>query len=340
MFGKPTFVANVRHGYALWKTKGLFSEHLLIDEDVKHCVPRPHHDYFYSSVKFFLPKDKVCDVLKISGSINYDGLKKELTARCGALGANYATLYLGMLVGSGKMTISQVKKNDMYPRMIQGKILPYNKMAKQMMKLKRANNKRYKKQLKADFATYAYSECYDPKKNKTRRKKKKGGSKTRKFRNTKNKSCKKNRMTSCCPHMPPNSEGQYAATSGMKLLHYKGKKYELFTCCPMCAENMNKLAKTNVKKFDKVYKAKIDKNHNLKLSNKATGKFIQIARLHKRKTKRHRGGTQLIGGSDTQLIGGVAISDYPPGRAFEKFKKKDLQEYQNYKLQKGGLVIF
>ena len=51
---------------------------------------------------------------------------------------------------------------------------------------------------------------------------------------------------------------------------------------------MNKLAKTNVKKFDKVYKAKIDKNHNLKLSNKATGKFIQIARLHKRKTKRHR----------------------------------------------------
>ena len=81
MFGKPTFVANVRHGYALWKTKGLFSEHLLIDEDVKHCVPRPHHDYFYSSVKFFLPKDKVCDVLKISGSINYDGLKKELTAR-------------------------------------------------------------------------------------------------------------------------------------------------------------------------------------------------------------------------------------------------------------------
>ena len=56
MFGKPTFVANVRHGYALWKTKGLFTHHLLIDEDVKHCVPRIHHDYFYSSVKVFCSK--------------------------------------------------------------------------------------------------------------------------------------------------------------------------------------------------------------------------------------------------------------------------------------------
>ena len=76
MFGKPTFVANVKDGYALWKTRGLFSQHLLIDEEVKHCVPRVHYDYFYSSVKFFIPKDKVCDVLKISGSLNYDGLKK------------------------------------------------------------------------------------------------------------------------------------------------------------------------------------------------------------------------------------------------------------------------
>ena len=179
MFGKPTFVANVRHGRALWKTKGLFTQHLLIDEDVKHCVPRPHHDYFYSSVRFFVPKDKVCQVLKISGSLNYDGLKKELTARCGAIGANYATLYLGMLVASGKLSIDEVKKNDMYPRMIGGEILPYNKMAKEMMKLKRANNKKYAKELQNDFATYAYKECYK----KTRKSKKSQKSKTRKKNN-------------------------------------------------------------------------------------------------------------------------------------------------------------
>ena len=180
MFGKPTFVANVKDGYALWKTRGLFSQHLLIDEEVKHCVPRVHYDYFYSSVKFFIPKDKVCDVLKISGSLNYDGLKKELTARCGAIGANYATLYLGMLVASGKMTISQVKKNDMYPRMIQGKILPHKKMAAKMRELKKKNNKKYSKELDYEFATYAYSKCYKPKSKTKKRKthkKRKGGPK-------------------------------------------------------------------------------------------------------------------------------------------------------------------
>ena len=79
LFGIPVFVANVKNGSAYWKTKGLFDEHLLRDESVKHCVPRNHLDYFYSSVKFYIPPNKVLDVLKISGSINYDGLKKHLT---------------------------------------------------------------------------------------------------------------------------------------------------------------------------------------------------------------------------------------------------------------------
>ena len=160
LFGEPTFTANVRHGYALWKTKGLFTQHLLIDEDVKHCVPRPHHDFFYSSVKFFVPKDKICDVLKITGSLNYDGLKKELTARCGGMGANYATIYLGMLVASGKIQISKVKSDDMYIRMIRGEILPYEDMAKKMMALKRENNKKYSKELSFQYATYAFDKCY------------------------------------------------------------------------------------------------------------------------------------------------------------------------------------
>lgn len=173
LFGKPTFAANVRHGYALWKTKGLFTQHLLIDEDVKHCVPRPHHDYFYSSVKFFVPANKVCDVLKISGSLNYDGLKKELTARCGGIGANYATIYLGMLVASGKKTITQVKSNDLYPKMIRGEFMSHTEMAKQMMALKRQNNTKYAKELGFEYATYAFKKCYTkknhPKKQGTRK---------------------------------------------------------------------------------------------------------------------------------------------------------------------------
>ena len=192
LFGTPTASSNKKNGFALWKTKGLFKEHLLRDEDVKHCVPRHHHDYFYSSVEFFVPKDKVCDVLKISGSLNYDGLKKLLTARCGGIGANYATLYLAMLVASGKMSIQKVKKDDMYPRMISGKIMPHSQMRKKMMVLKKANQKKYHKELKLDFATYAFKKCHTKKR---RRSKARGTKKRRTPRYTASKKPRKHSQT-------------------------------------------------------------------------------------------------------------------------------------------------
>jgi hypothetical protein len=276
MFGKPTFVTNVRHGRALWKTRGLFTQHLLIDEDVKHCVPRPHHDYFYSSVKFFVPKDKLCDVLKISGSLNYDGLKKELTARCGGIGANYATIYLAMLIVNGDVTIKKVKSQDMYPRMISGKILPYNQMAKKMMALKRKNNKNYKKQLDLDFATYAYDKCYK------KTAKKNGGSRTRrktvKLSNSRNEPCAKRDWTACCPHMPPNEKGQYAATNEDSILKYNNKRYVLHACCKMCSDAMNKLAK-NKRKFDKIHRTKKLKGDRIMLANAKTRKYVQKLKL-------------------------------------------------------------
>lgn len=278
LFGEPTFVVNKKHGYALWKKRGLFTQHLLIDEDVKHCVPRPHHDYFYSSVRFFVPKDKVCDVLKISGSLNYDGLKKELTARCGGIGANYATIYLGMLVANGKLSIKDVKKNDMYPRMIRGEIVPHKEMAKLMMKLKRANNKKYHKELDYEYAVYAYDKCYTKKGNKSR------GSKRTQRRgkrivNTRNESCYGKKMTTCCPHMDPDEKGRYRATNESSTLHYDGKKYLLHTCCLMCSAAMDKLAKKSKRAFDKTYKPRVLSDGSLKLANAKTGVYVQIATL-------------------------------------------------------------
>ena len=288
LFGKPTFVANVRHGYALWKTKGLFTQHLLIDEDVKHCVPRPHHDYFYSSVKFYVPKNKVCDVLKISGSLNYDGLKKELTARCGGIGANYATIYLGMLVASGRMSLSQVKSKDMYPRMIRGEIIPHNEMAKKMMTLKRENNKKYFKELNLEYATYAYDKCYT-KKNRTKsntkrntRKKHIGG--TNKTLNTRNEPCDIYKQN-CCPHMGPNDKGLYRATNESTDFNYDGHTYILKTCCQMCADAMKDLVKKHISEFNTVYSPRIhidnSGNKYLFLSNANTGKLIQALPLKK-----------------------------------------------------------
>jgi hypothetical protein len=138
MFGKPNFVANVPRGMA---------------------VPAPHHDYFYSSIRCFVPPNKRLDVLSISGSINYDGLTKLLTARCASIEANIATLYLGMCVANGVKSIKEVKKEGLYGKYIRGEMESHVELKKHMMKMKKKNNKKYAKQIKAPFDPLAFPKC-------------------------------------------------------------------------------------------------------------------------------------------------------------------------------------
>ena len=277
MFGTPDAASGEPNGFAIWKTRGLFDEHVLRDEDVKHCVPRPHHDYFYSSVLFYVPDSKLCDVLKISGSLNYDGLKKLLTARCGGIGANYATLYLAMAVASGKLSIEEVKKDEMYPRMIQEKILSYDEIKKRMRQMKRKNNKEYGKELAAEYATFAYKQCY----NKSR---KRGGKRilqTRKrcaLRNTRGECCSKGSWSSCCPHMQPDAKGRYAATNEETVLKLGSRKYRIKTCCRPCATAMQTAWDTDRTIFNRSYKPQENEKGDLWLHNKHTGRRVQLAK--------------------------------------------------------------
>ena len=159
LFGNPVYAANVKGGAAFWKTRGLFHSHLLRDENVAHCVPKPHRDFFYSSVRFYIPPSKLLNVLKISGSIQYDGLKKLVTARCGGLKANIATLYLAMCVSSGKLSIRKVKNGDLYAKHIRGEAKKHSEMLKEMNTLYRENHKIYRKDLSLPFYKLAFKHC-------------------------------------------------------------------------------------------------------------------------------------------------------------------------------------
>ena len=98
-------------------------------------------------------------VLSISGSINYDGLKKLLTARCGGIGANLATLYLAMSLVSGKMNFQDIKRKGLYGKYIREEIISYSEMRKEMMEIKKKNNKKYKKKFEAPFYKLAFPHC-------------------------------------------------------------------------------------------------------------------------------------------------------------------------------------
>ena len=91
------------------------------------------------------------------------------------------------------------------------------------------------------------------------------------MKNTRNVACGK---TNCCPHMPPDEKGRYRATNEKTTLKYKGKTYELHTCCLMCSKAMNALIKKDIKVFEKQYKPVVKKGV-LYLSNKNTKKRMQ-----------------------------------------------------------------
>ena len=161
LLGKPTFIANVPHGMAYWKTKGnsLFAEHLIKDQEISHCMPAKHVDYFYSSIKCYVPPNRRKELLSISGSINYDGLTKLLTARCASLEANIATLYLGMSVANNKLSIRKVKQAGLYIKYIKGEMESYSELKKQMMRMKHENFKKYKVEHSNPFDPLAFSKC-------------------------------------------------------------------------------------------------------------------------------------------------------------------------------------
>lgn len=163
--GTPKWIANHPHGMVYWKPRGglstIFDEHILRDEDVPHCVPAKHHDYFYSSIQYYIPKSRRLDVLQISGSIAYDGLKKMLTARCASLQANIATLYLGMCVASGRMSIVEVKRGELYRKHIRGEAKSHEEMRREMLDLKRENHHIYNETLRLPRDPLAAKKCPD-----------------------------------------------------------------------------------------------------------------------------------------------------------------------------------
>ena len=95
-YGEPDIKSNVPGGICVWYVKGEnddpHEELWLRDEYIEHSKPKEHFDFFYSYVKIFIPKEKLWKVLALSGSINYDPLKKLLFARCASFEANYATI--------------------------------------------------------------------------------------------------------------------------------------------------------------------------------------------------------------------------------------------------------
>lgn len=95
------------------------------DEAIEHSHPAPHMDFVYSTLYLEkkLKASHIGDFASISGSILCDGLKNEVTARCGKILKNAVTLQFVKDVLANKV---DAKKSEYTKRIKANKpVIPY-----------------------------------------------------------------------------------------------------------------------------------------------------------------------------------------------------------------------
>jgi len=97
---------------------------VVMDESVTHTFPMKHRDYCYSTRKLVVPPKFATLLAGVTGSIIIDGLKKEVTARCGMLVKNAVTLGFVEDVIKGKVPNSLPRAKKEYARRIISNIIP------------------------------------------------------------------------------------------------------------------------------------------------------------------------------------------------------------------------
>ena len=118
----------------VWTTKAKKADAIkvvVMDESVTHTFPMTHKDYCYSTRKLVVPPKFATLLAGVTGSIIIDGLKKEVTARCGMLVKNAVTLGFVEDVIKGKVKNNLATAKKEYARRIMENITPiwYRDMA-------------------------------------------------------------------------------------------------------------------------------------------------------------------------------------------------------------------
>lgn len=129
LFGEPSVLEGRAGGLAIWDMKTLqkgklfglpncFDEYEIRDESVFHKFPSEHYDNQYASIVVDIDPKSLQFILSLSGSVMYDPLKRLLTARCGDIFANIATLYLALRILENPMRVKSIQENKLYGRLL------------------------------------------------------------------------------------------------------------------------------------------------------------------------------------------------------------------------------
>lgn len=100
-YGKPTYISKTE---VCWESPNeKIIDVKIKDESITHDFPMSHKDFVYATMKQKLTPEQVGELAKVTGSIMYDGLKGEVTARCGMMIKNGVSLGFVEDIASGKI---------------------------------------------------------------------------------------------------------------------------------------------------------------------------------------------------------------------------------------------
>ncbi len=114
-FGEPD---EFSRSYMVWYDIMSFKLVCLKDESVPHNFPEAHRDFVYGVIDIDVPPEWHSVFAEVTGSIIIDGLKGEVWARCGSLGANAVTLKYVEDAVAGEVTQDPDVAKEEYGRRI------------------------------------------------------------------------------------------------------------------------------------------------------------------------------------------------------------------------------
>jgi hypothetical protein len=106
-YGAPDEVTRER---LVWHNNGPWKRSELINEEIPHNFPEPHHDSLLQAISYRVAPELVSQLLQFDGSVVVERTRGELAARCDDERANYLALNLAHEILTGKKDVNEARQ--------------------------------------------------------------------------------------------------------------------------------------------------------------------------------------------------------------------------------------
>ena len=106
-YGQPNEATATR---LIWFNNGPWKRTELVNEEIPHQFPKPHHDMLLQAINYRVPPDKFDELAEYDGSVIAERTKGEIMARCDMEEANFLALNLAHEIVTGKKSVNDARK--------------------------------------------------------------------------------------------------------------------------------------------------------------------------------------------------------------------------------------